>query len=127
MIEIILIDDTTTQTLPLLNVPLSQRQLEGAVDVEVMNMDIYTDFVALKRLWSHTWKFLSEAEFEILQGFYERQFTLHKYPRITIDHLGVTNIPVRMTLSPQEIIDHCGTVEDVQVTFRESVQVEEGS
>lgn len=124
MYSITLKDDTTSATLPLLNVPLTQQVLEGAVDVETLDGNVYTDFVSQKRLWTHMWAYLSEAEFTTLKGFYERQFTLLKYPLITINKLAVSNIPVRMTLSPRSIIDNCGTVENVEVTFRETSQLE---
>lgn len=120
--EIILSDSTDTVTLPVLNVPLTQNIIEGATDVETLDLNIYTDFVGTKRLWTHTWKYMTEANFNILKGFYDRQFTLFQLPLITIAELGVEDIVVRMSLSPQNIIDNCGTVEDVQVSFRETVQ-----
>lgn len=128
MYEIIISDSTTTETLPLLNVPLTQQIIEGATDVETLDMNLYTDFVGTKRLWNHEWAYMSEEDYTILQGFYLRQFTLLEYPSITISELGVEDVVVRMSLSPQSIIDNCGTVEGVEVTFRETVQMStEGS
>lgn len=127
MYQIILSDSSTSATLPALNVPLTEGRIEGATDVTTLDMNLYTDFIAQKRLWSHTWKYMTEAEFNILKGFYDRQFSLFEYPEITITDLGVADIPVRMSLSPQNVIDHCGTVEDVEVSFRETVQLTEGS
>lgn len=127
MYEITLTDDLGTDTTPTLNVPLTESELEGATDVQTLDMNIYTDFFAKKRLWSHTWKYMSEDDFNTLKGYYDRQFTLYKYPRITIDQLGVDEVPARMTITPQNIIDNCGTVENVRVTFRESTQLDGGS
>lgn len=128
MYSITLTDDTTSATLPILNVPLVQTVLEGAVDVQTLDMNIFTDFVAQKRLWTHTWSYMDEADFEILKGFFDRQFTLYKYPTITIAGLDVTDVAVRMSISPRQIIDNCGTVEDVEVNFRETSQlVDSGS
>lgn len=124
MYAISITDDTGTVTLPLLNVPLVQQVLEGAVDITTLDMNIYTDFTNQKRMWSHKWAYMSESDFTVLKGYFDRQFSLMRYPLITITDLGVTDIAVRMTLNPQNIIDHCGTVENVQVTFRETNQLE---
>jgi hypothetical protein len=122
MYQIQLTDDVADEIMPTLNVPLTEGIIEGATDVTTLDMNLYTQFIAQKRLWSHTWKYMSEANFNLLKGFYDRQFTLFKYPLLTITEQGVENIVVRMTLSPRNIIDNCGTVEDVQVSFRETVQ-----
>ena len=123
MYQIQLTDSVNSQILPKLNIPLTETPIEGATDVTTLDLNIYTDFFAKKRSWQHTWAYLTEDEFNILKGFYDRQFTLWQYPEITISELGINNIPVRMTLSPRNIIDNCGTVQDVEVSFRESVQM----
>lgn len=123
MYSIELSDSTTTAPMPLLHVPLTQSDIEGATDVATLDMNLYTDFFAKKRLWAHTWRYMTETDFNVLKGFYDRQFTLFQYPTLTITELGVSAVVVRMTLSPQNIIDNCGTVEDVSVTFRETVQM----
>lgn len=123
MYKIELTDSTTTAEMPTLDVPLTQTILEGATDVTTLDMNMYTDFYAQKNQWTHTWRFMSESDFTILKGFYERQFSLKLYPSLTITDLGVEDVVVRMYLSPQSIIDNCGEVEDVQVTFRETVQL----
>jgi hypothetical protein len=120
--EIIITDAMGTDTLPPLEIPLTVTQIEGATDVTTLDYNVYTDFVALKSLVSHTWAFLSEEDFLIVKGYYERQFTLFQYPRITITELGISDRVVRMSLNPRNIIDHCGTVSDVTVSFRESKQ-----
>lgn len=119
MYQIELQDGSATTVMPLLNVPLQQSITEGAVDVSTLGMALYTDFVGTKRQWSHTWKYMTEADFNILKGFYDRQFTSFDYPLLTITELSVSDVSARMELSPQSIIDNCGTVEDVQVIFTE--------
>lgn len=120
MFQITLTDSTTSYTFTTLSRPLTYRAIEGAVDVETLDNNIYTDFTELKGFWSHTWRYMSEAEYQILRGFYERQFTLLAYPKLTITAMSVANVSVRMTLSPQSIIDNCGKVENATATFRES-------
>lgn len=122
MYEIIITDDSGSDTLPALEVPLTVTPLEGASDVQTLDYNIYTDFITQKRILSHTWAYMDEADFAMIKGYYDRQLTLFEYPTITITELGITDMTARMTLSPQSVIDHCGTVEGVTVSFRESNQ-----
>ena len=120
MYEIIITDASGTITLPQLEIPLSLAILEGASDVQTLDYNVYTDFITTKRLVSHTWSYLSKADFTALKGYYDRQFTMFAYPTITITEMGITDMIVRMILSPQSVSDQCGTVEGVTVSFRES-------
>jgi hypothetical protein len=122
-ITIELTDDVGTNVLPTLNVPLTEAPIEGTTDIVTLDNNMSTYFTFKKRLWSHTWSYMTEDDFNILKGYYDRQFTLYQYPLLSIDYLSVSDIPVRMTLSPRSIIDNCGTVQDVEVTFRESAQM----
>ena len=56
---------------------------------------------------------MDKADFDLLKGFYDRQFTLFAYPLLTITDDGANNVPVRMTFSGQNIIDNCGTIQEV--------------
>ena len=126
MIQLTLTDSSTSKVLPLLSPPLSVDTVEGATDVVTLDMNVSTYFTYNKSLWTHEWSYMSESDFNDLKGFYDRQFTLYKYPLLTITGTGaadVTSVPVRMTLNPRQIIDNCGTVEKVQVSFRESRQM----
>jgi hypothetical protein len=118
-----LTDSTGTDTLALTEVPLTTTPLEIATDVQVLSGNLYTDFVAQKRIWSHTWAYLSEDEYNVIKGYYDRQFTLYEYPQLTIDDEGVDLVTVRMSITPKNIIDDCGNVQDVTVSFRETGQL----
>jgi hypothetical protein len=120
MIAIELTDDTGTVTLPLLEVPLTEETIENATDVETLDKNVFTDFIAQKRLWSHTWATLSKAEYDVIRGYYNRQFTTYKYPILSIPYYNVSDVPVRMTLSTKEVISNRGDVANVQVGFRET-------
>lgn len=123
MYELTITDDTGSLTLPMLEVPLNEKTIEGATDVQTLDLNVYTDFFAKKRVWRHTWAYLSEDEFEDLKGYYDRQFTLFKYPTITITDLNVTDVVVRMSKLERDIIDNCGEVRAVDVEFRETIQM----
>lgn len=123
MIDIKLTDATGTATLQMLEVPLSIKTIEGATDVQTLDYNVYTDFLTQKRVWSHTWAYMDEDDYNILKGYYDRQFTLFEYPELSIDYYSVANVPVRMTLNQREVINFCGRVQNVEVTFRETKQL----
>jgi hypothetical protein len=120
MIELELTDATGTSTLQMLEVPLTINTIEGATDVQTLDYNVYTDFLTQKRVWSHTWAYMDESDYNILKGYYDRQFTLFEYPELSIDYYNVANVPVRMTLNQQEVVNFCGRVQNVEVTFRET-------
>ena len=123
MIELELTDATGTATLQMLEVPLTINTIEGATDVQTLDYNVYTDFLTQKRVWSHTWAYMDESDYNILKGYYDRQFTLFEYPELSIDYYNVANVPVRMTLNQQEVVNYCGRVQNVEVTFRETKQL----
>ena len=123
MYSITLTDSVDSLTLPMLEVPLQEKDIEGATDVTTMDLNVYTDFFAKKRIWSHSWAYMSETDFDALKGFYDRQFTLYQYPEVTIEGLNVTDVVVRLNLSSRKVIDNCGEVQDVQIELRETIQM----
>ena len=122
MYDIILNDATGSTTLTEVEVPLQITTIEGSIDNQTLDFNVYTDFITTKRLISHTWAHLSSAEYSVLKGYYDRQLTSFNYPNVTITDLGITSLICRMTLNAQNIIDNCGTVEGVTITLRETKQ-----
>lgn len=125
MIEMILTDDTTSVTLKMLEVPLTQDTINNDVEVVTLdnNISVYIVPDSDKRVWTHTWAYMSESDYNVLKGFRDRQRTLFKYPRVTITDQNANDVPVYMKLNPKNVIDHCGTVNNVTITLRESVQM----
>lgn len=124
MTEIVLTDDLQTSTLPRLerNI-LTPTDIEGATDVETADSNISVYFNGnMKKQFSHTWTRITESEYNLVRGFYDRQFnlTILKFPLLTIASLGVSNMPVRMYLEGGAVVDDCGDRRNVTVTFRES-------
>lgn len=118
-----LTDSAGTHELPALEVPLTRAKYEKLTTVEPLSGNVYDDYIATKRIWSHKWAFLAEDEYEALDVIYERMKTDYEYPRLTIDGEAVTDLVVKFELGPKNIIDDCGTVSDVTVTFRETRQL----
>lgn len=123
MYEIEINDTVDSMVIQFPEVPLEERTIEGATDVLTLDMNIYTDFFAMKRSWSNNIAYMSEIDFNKLKGFYDRQFTLWLYPTLTISGLNVNDVVVRFTLSPRNIIDNCGEVRGVSLDFRETIQM----
>lgn len=118
-----LTDDNATEVYTLLPSPFTKSRVMGKSEVTTQSGDIYTDYVYKKFEFKYEWDFLSAAEYAVLEGFFNRQFSLNKYPRITIPELGVENMVVRMELSDQNIVNNCGMVEKVGISFRETTQL----
>ena len=116
-------DSVDTMTISLPERPLTETIIEGATEVTTLDMNTYTDFFAQKRRWEDTIAYMSETDFNKLKGFYDRQFTLFAYPLISIPDLNVNNVAARFTLTPRKIVDNCGGVEDVSMSFRETIQM----
>ena len=116
-------DDNTSITYALLPSPFNKKREIGKSEVLVASGDIYTDYTYKKFEFEYEWGFLSAEEYAVLEGFFNRQYELHKYPRITILELGVENMVVKMELGDQVIVNNCGMVENVKVSFRESTQL----
>lgn len=128
MIQMTLTDDTTSVVLEALEVPLSESTINNDVEVITLdnNISVYIVPDADKRVWTHSWSYLDEEDYNVLKGFRDRQRTLFKFPRVTISELGITDVPVYMKLDPKNIIDHCVTVQNVSISLRESQQMPDG-
>lgn len=121
--KISLIDSAGVHELPPLEVPLTRVKNEKMTTVEPLSANIYDDYIATKRSWSHTWKYLLLEEYEQLDAIYERMKDEYRYPRLTIEGENVSNLVVKFDLGSKNIIDDCGTVSDVTVSFRETRQL----
>lgn len=124
MIDMQLTDSQGSDILAMLAPPLSQSDIEGATDVKTLDNNISTYFTANKRQWEHTWPSMTIEEYNVLRGYYERQWTNYLYPLLTINGItGVNGVVVRMYMDKKDIIDNCETLENVAVTFRETEQL----
>lgn len=123
MITLKLTDDIETLELELLEVPLVEENIENATEIRTLDYNVYTDFINKKRKWTHTWATMQKSDYDALQGFYARQFTLYKYPKLDINYYSVSGVSVRLYLNAKNIIDNCGTVGDVELSLRETSEL----
>ena len=122
-VTFVLTDNTTSESYTNPSPPLTESIVEGATDVVTMDNNMSTYFTANKRVWTHTWAYMSKADFDIVKGFYDRQWTEYKYPLFTCSILGVSAVPCRMSITPRKVIDSCEAVQDVTIALRESAQM----
>lgn len=126
MITLTITDAEDSATFATFVAPVVAKPIIAETDVETIDVNISTYFTGSKRTLEFNLGFQSRETYSILEGFRDRQYTLMKYPTITVtgdDNINVTNMTAKMTLSPQNIIDNCGNVQDCVVTFRESRQM----
>lgn len=127
MITATLTDETGSFELPIIEVPLSEEIIENAVDVVTLSNDMYTDFIAQKRRWSFPFDSMSEDDYNAVRGYYDRQFTLYQYPQISIPYYSINGVYVRMFLNTKEIYNNCGSIQNIELSFRETSQLPEVS
>lgn len=121
--KIYLTDSAGTHELPPLEVPLTRVKNEKMTTVEPLSANVYDDYIATKRVWSHTWAYLTKEQFDLLDEIYERQKSEWTYPQLTIDGENISNLTVKYTLGAKNIIDDCGNVNGVTVSFQETKQI----
>lgn len=121
--KILLTDSDGTHELPALEVPLTRENYEKMTTVEALSGNVYDDYISTKRIWTHTWAYLSKEEYDLLDEIYERAKSEFTYPLLTINGEAVADVVVRYELSPKNIVDNCGNVQGVSVTFRETRQL----
>lgn len=122
-LTLIITDDNASVTYTLLPSPFHKKREIGKSEVLTASGDVYTDYIYKKFEFEYEWGFLVADEYAVLEGFFNRQYSLNKYPRISIPELGVDNMVAKMELSDQNIVNNCGMVEKVKVSFRESSQL----
>ena len=118
-----LTDDNTTYTWTVLDIPIVDDYIEGDGDVTTLDGNMYTDYLYLKKNYKLSWAIMEAVDYAQLKGFYERQFTLSKYPLMTISEAGLTNVPVRLSLTDGGVVDNCQRRQNVKISMRESVQL----
>lgn len=125
-ITLTITDTSVTQTYDVLYVPLVSSPIITETDVQTVDGNISTYYNSTKQSFSVQLGNMTQAEYSVLKGFITRQYQNLKYPAITITgaiNLNVNNMIAKMTLSDQQVVNNCGLVEGVELTFRESKQL----
>lgn len=107
-------------------VPITATPIINATDVETIDGNISTYYSSTKRQMTFNLGYLDQETYAGVKGFVDRQYSNLRYPQITIEGaetINVTNMTAKMSLNDEDIINSCGLVEGVTVTFRESKQM----
>lgn len=126
MITLQIQDATDSMTFDVLVVPVTLSPIINETDVETIDGNISTYYSSTKRQYSFKLGYLDAETYAGLLGFRERQYQALKYPTITItgdQNINVTNMTAKIEVNDQNVINNCGLVENVVVTFRESKQM----
>lgn len=67
-------DSSDTMTFNLLETPIVDKDIEGAVDNVTLDGNQYTDYLYLKKQYIQKWAIMCPDEYDELRGFYTRQF-----------------------------------------------------
>jgi hypothetical protein len=115
--------------MPPIELEFIHSPIEKTVDVETLDNSVYTDLTGARRgLWTFNYDSLTEAEYNLIRAAYDAQFTaLYQYPLLSIPYYSVIDQPCRMTINEKNIWNNCGSVQNVQITFRETPQLPEVS
>lgn len=106
--------------------PLKLNHVFNETDVETIDGNISTYYGSTKRLYQVSLFAMDADSYTDLQAFIERQYKNFKYPSITIEgapSLNVFNMTAKMSLSNTEVVNSCGLVDNINLTFRESKQM----
>lgn len=109
--------------LPMLEIPFLKHPVEKSVTVETLDGNVYVDFIALKDQWEISWASLTDGEYETLWTIYESQFITNQFPLLDIPYYNVVALPVRMTINTKDIWNNCGSVQNVTIELRQTVQL----
>jgi hypothetical protein len=115
-------------SMPPIELEFLQVPVEKTVDIETLDNSMYTDFTGNRHsTWSYSYESLTQAEYDALRAAYDAQFTSYQYPTLSIPYYSVTDIPCRMSINDKSVWNNCGSVQNVQISFRETSQLPEVS
>jgi len=120
------LQDSQTFNTEAIVAPLVESPVIAETDVVTIDNNLSTYYTGTKRSFSIDLGYLDKETYSVLKGFRDRQYTNMKYPLITItgdENINVTNLPMKISLSEQRVVDKCGLVSDVVLSLRESKQI----
>lgn len=127
MITLTIQDSTDSMTFGAsLVTPIQLSPIINETDVETIDGNISTYYSSTKRQYSVNLFPMDEQSYAELRAFVTRQYQNLKYPQITITgttNLNVTNLTAKISMSSIDVVNSCGLVDNISLTFRESKQL----
>ena len=115
-----LADDSDTMSFTLLEIPISDPDVTGVATNTTLDGNVFQDYLYMRKQYQQSWSRMGEAEYTQLRGFFTRQYTLKKFPLLTMTDLGIQSLPVALSLTDDGVIDTCGTRQNVKLVMRET-------
>lgn len=106
--------------------PVTLTPIINEADVETIDGNISTYYGSTKRQYEFKIGWMDASEYARLIAFRDRQYTSLKYPIVSVigaTNLNVQNMAAKMTVNEQSVVNNCGIVENITITFRESKQM----
>lgn len=127
MIKLTIQDSTDSMTFGAsLITPIQLSPIINETDVETIDGNISTYYGSTKRQYKISLLPMDTESYASLRAFVMRQYQALKYPRITVEgdqNLNINNMTAKMTLSDIDVVNSCGLVNNIKLTFRESKQM----
>lgn len=127
MIQITIQDNTDSLTFgATLVTPIVLNPIINETDVETIDGNISTYYGSTKRQYEISLLPMDQESYASLKAFVERQYQNLKYPSVSIygaETINVQNMTSKMALSSTEVVNSCGLVDNIRLTFRESKQL----
>lgn len=96
---------------------------ELMTDVVTLSNDMYTDYSGnTYNEWTINYQTLTDAQYQAIRADYDAQKTTGEYPVIDIPFYGVEDQPARMFLNERDVWNNCGSIEGLEIVFRETAQ-----
>ena len=119
MITASISNNSTSVDLPPIEQQFLDMPLENATDVTTLDGSMYTDFVNQKKEWVFNYDSLTEDQYNDIRAIYDSQYSTNDYPSLSIPYYSF-NQACRMYINTKDIWNHCGDVQNVQLTFRQA-------
>lgn len=106
--------------------PIVLNPIINETDVETIDGNITTYYGSTKRQYEVSLLPMDQESYVSLKNFVIRQYQNLKYPQITItgaEPINIENMTAKISLSATEVINACGLVDGISLTFRESKQM----
>lgn len=128
MITLTIQDDTDSMTFgATLITPIELNPIVNETDVETIDGNISTYYGSTKRQYNIKLMAMDAESYASLRAFLQRQYQNLKYPSISVEgttNLNITNMTAKISMSQINVVNSCGLVDDITVTFRESKQMQ---
>lgn len=127
MITLTIQDSTDSMTFGVTMVsPITLNPIINETDVETIDGNISTYYGSTKRQYEVGLTPMDQESYASLKAFVERQYQNLRYPQITVTGattLNIANMTAKMALNATEVVNMCGMVDNIRLTFRESKQM----